>query len=87
MGVHLEAGDAAVAGRQYGTFGAGCHYIDGTYVPAEAQDSCPAASPQTGAKFNFWHPLLITMHVWIWYPNPSGLFASTNPLAAPFNAG
>jgi hypothetical protein len=25
------------------------------------------------------------MHVWIWYPNPSGLFADTNPLVKPFN--
>jgi hypothetical protein len=74
-------------GAKYGSFGAGCHYKDGTYVPAEAQDQCPKASPQTGAAFNFWHPLLITMHVWLWYPNPSGLFASTNPLAAAFNRG
>lgn len=74
-------------GAKYGSFGAGCHYKDGTYVPADSQDACPKASPQTGAAFNFWHPLLITMHVWLWYPNPSGLFASTNPLAAAFNRG
>src|SRR5579862_8815096 len=74
-------------GAKYGSFGAGCHYKDGTYVPAAAQSACPTTSPQTGAAFNFWHPLLITMHVWLWYPNPSGLFASTNPLAAAFNQG
>jgi hypothetical protein len=74
-------------GAKYGTFGAGCHYLDGTYVPAETQDTCPKASPQTGAKFAFWHPLLFTMHVWLWYPNPSGLFAGTNPLVAPFDKG
>jgi hypothetical protein len=74
-------------GARYGSFGAGCHYKDGTYVPAAAQSACPATSPQTGAAFNFWHPLLITMYVWLWYPNPSGLFASTNPLAAAFNEG
>jgi len=74
-------------GAKYGSFGAGCHYTDGTYVPAAAQDQCPKTSPQTGAAFNFWHPLLITMHVWLWYPNPSGLFASTNPFAAAYNAG
>jgi hypothetical protein len=74
-------------GARYGSFGAGCHYKDGTYVPAEAQSACPTTSPQTGAAFNFWHPLLITLHVWLWYPNPSGLFASTNPLAGAFNAG
>ena len=74
-------------GATYGSFGAGCHYKDGTYVPAAAQSACPTTSPQTGASFNFWHPLLITMHVWLWYPNPSGLFASTNPLAGAFNQG
>jgi hypothetical protein len=74
-------------GARYGSFGAGCHYTDGTYVPEASQDACPKVSPQTGAAFNFWHPLLITMHVWLWYPNPSGLFASTNPLAAAFNQG
>jgi hypothetical protein len=74
-------------GAKYGTFGAGCHYVDGTYVPADSQDTCPKTDPQTGAAFNFWHPLLFTMHVWLWYPNPSGLYASTNPLVAAFNKG
>jgi hypothetical protein len=23
--------------------------------------------------------------VWLWYPNPDGFFASTNPLVKPFN--
>jgi hypothetical protein len=78
---------APLPGAKYGTFGAGCHYVDGTYVPADSQDACPKTDPQTGAAFNFWHPLLFTMHVWLWYPNPSGLFASTNPLVAAFNKG
>jgi hypothetical protein len=78
---------APFPGARYGAFGAGCHYTDGTYVPATAQDSCPKTSPQTGATFNFWHPNLVTLHVWLWYPNPSGLFASTNPLVAAFNNG
>ena len=43
------------------------------------------SNPDTGAKFNFWHPDLFTMHVWIWYPNPAGLYSGTNPLVAPFN--
>jgi hypothetical protein len=29
----------------------------------------------------------VTMHVWLWYPNPSGLFASYNPLIKPLNDG
>jgi len=74
-------------GAQYGSFGAGCHYADGTFVPEDAQAACPKAAPQTGAKFTFWHPRLVTMHVWLWYPNPNGLFASTNPRVAPFDQG
>jgi hypothetical protein len=74
-------------GARYGSFGAGCHYADGSYVPAAAQTDCPTTAPQSGAKFGFWHPLLITMHLWLWYPNPNGLFASYNSLVAPFNNG
>ena len=55
----------------------------GRSSPPRPRMQCPTTSPQTGSAFNFWHPLLITMHVWLWYPNPTGLFASTNPLAAP----
>ena len=72
-------------GAKYGAFGAGCHYKDGTYVPAESQDSCAATAPGSGAAFNFWHPNLITFHVWLWYPNPAGLYSGTNPLVHPFN--
>jgi len=72
-------------GAKYGAFGAGCHYKDGTYVPAQSQDACPQTAPGTGAAFNFWHPNLITMHIWLWYPNPSGLYSGTNPLVHPFN--
>jgi hypothetical protein len=78
---------APLPGATYGAFGAGCHYTDGTFVPETAQAACPKTSPQTKAAFTFWHPTLITMHVWLWYPNPSGLFASTNPYAAAFNRG
>ena len=76
-----------VPGAKYGTFGAACHYVDGTFVFAESQDACSATSPTTGAKFNFWHPPLVTLHVWIWYPNPSGIFASMNPLVGVYHDG
>ena len=49
----------------------------------DAQASARRRSPDTGSPFVFWHPPLVTMHVWIWYPNPDGLFASMNPLIAP----
>ncbi len=74
-------------GAQYGVFGAACHYVDGTFVFQENQALCPSVSPQTGAAFNFWHPRLITLHFWVWYPNPEGFYSGTNPLVEPFNAG
>jgi hypothetical protein len=74
-------------GATYGSFGAACHFKDGTFVFTASQDRCASSSPQTGAAFNFWHPDLVTLHVWLWYPNPSGLFSGMNPLMHPFNAG
>jgi hypothetical protein len=72
-------------GATYGSFGAACHYKDGTFVFARVQALCAKRSPETGAPFNFWHPDLVTLHVWLWYPNPDGLYSGTNPLIKPFN--
>ena len=74
-------------GATYGAFGAGCHYKDGTFVPAAAQARARRRRRDRVPPFNFWHPNLVTMHVWLWYPNPTGLFASTNPLVTTFNQG
>jgi hypothetical protein len=74
-------------GATYGSFAAACHYKDGTFVAAASQDQCARRSPQTGAAFNFWHPDLVTLHVWLWYPNPAGLYSGTNPYIKPFNRG
>ena len=74
-------------GATYGSFGAACHYKDGTFVFQADQNACAAKSPQSGAAFNFWHPDLVTLHVWAWYPNPDGVFSGMNPLMHPFNAG
>ncbi|HXY17466.1 MAG TPA: hypothetical protein VEH79_04785 [Gaiellaceae bacterium] len=73
-------------GATYGTFGAACHYKDGTFVFKASQDECAPKSPQTGAAFGFWHPDFVTLHVWLWYPNPSGLYSGMNPLMHPFNS-
>jgi len=74
-------------GATYGSFAAACHYKDGTFVANSTQDACAPKSPQSGAAFGFWHPDLVTMHVWAWYPNPDGVFAGKNPLMRPFNGG
>jgi hypothetical protein len=74
-------------GATYGSFGAACHYKDGTFTFARVQELCAKRSPQTGARFTFWHPDLVTLHVWVWYPNPDGLYNGTNPYIQPFNHG
>ena len=74
-------------GAKYGSFGAACHYADGTFEFQVSQEACAPKSPQTGAAFGFWHPDLVTLHVWAWYPNPDGVFAGMNPLMRPFNKG
>lgn len=76
-----------IQGARYGVFPAACHYVDGTFVPEDAESKCAQTSAQTGAKFNFWHPSLVTLHIWLWYPNPSGLYSGTNPLVTPFDKG
>jgi hypothetical protein len=74
-------------GATYGSFGAACHYQDGTFTFTAAEADCPKTSPESGAGFGFWHPDLVTLHAWVWYPNPDGIFAGTNPLMRPFNQG
>jgi hypothetical protein len=72
----LASARLALPGARYGSFPAACHYVDGTFVPADTQERCARRNPQSGAKFNFWHGPLMTLHVWVWYPHPDGLFAT-----------
>jgi hypothetical protein len=72
-------------GARYGSFGAACHYADGTFLASGMESMCAKKNPQTGAAFTFWHPPLVTFHVWVWYPNPNGVFGEFNPLLTPFN--
>jgi hypothetical protein len=74
-----------IKGATYGSFDAACHYKDGTFIKAYAEATCVKRHPTTGAEFAFWHPPLVTFHVWIWYPNPNGVFGEYNPLLTPFN--
>ena len=76
---------APLPGARYGSFGAACHYKDGSFVMASAEARCAKTNAKTGSEFNFWHPPLVTLHMWIWYPNPNGVFAEFNPLLTPFN--
>jgi hypothetical protein len=53
----------------------------------------PTREPVPGARYGtfgaacHWHGPLVTLHIWLWYPNPSGLFSGTNPLATIYNKG
>ncbi|HKV44849.1 MAG TPA: hypothetical protein VJT32_09270 [bacterium] len=76
---------APLKGATYGSFAAACHYKDGSFLPSYSEAMCAKTHPKTGAEFSFWHPPLVTFHVWIWYPNPSGVFGEYNPLLTPFN--
>ena len=76
---------APLKGARYGAFGAACHYKDGSFIIASSQAKCGKTNAKTGAEFNFWHPPLVTLHVWIWYPNPNGVFAEFNSYLTPFN--
>jgi hypothetical protein len=67
-------------GATYGSFDAACHYKDGTFVVAANEKDCAKTGPEGGSPFNFWHPKLTTLHVWLWYHNPAGLYNGTNPL-------
>jgi len=68
---------APLKGATYGSFGAACHYKDGSFLPSYSEATCVKTHPKTGAEFAFWHPPLVTIHVWIWHPNPTVCSAST----------
>jgi hypothetical protein len=74
-----QPASAPLDNATYGTFEAGCHYRNGTFVPATAGPDCQQSTPD-GSPLAFWHPQLVTMHVWLWYHNPAGLYHPTNPL-------
>jgi hypothetical protein len=74
-------------GATYGAFPAACHFDDGIFVPTATEEEWPETNPDTGAAFTFWHPNLVTFHVWAWMQNPAGLYNGTNPLMSAHNDG
>ena len=77
-------GSPPLPGATYGTFDAACHYSDGEFVVGD-ESSCGPTHPRTHAPFFFWHPRLVTLHVWLWYPNPDGIYHPTNPFITPYS--
>ncbi|MFW6090805.1 MAG: hypothetical protein ACODAF_02960 [Actinomycetota bacterium] len=80
-----EPEEPPMDGATYGSFPAACHYEDGRFAEAAAEGECAEQHPDTGAEFTFWHPDLVTLHVWAWLHNPEGLYNPTNPLMSPYN--
>lgn len=82
-----EPAEPPMEGGTYGAFPAACHYDDGLFVPTATEEECAEARPETEAAFTFWHPDLVTFHVWAWMHNPDGIYNGTNPLMSARNEG
>jgi hypothetical protein len=80
-----EPAEPPMDGASYGEFPAACHYDDGMFVAAADEEACAETHPDTDAGFTFWHPDLVTFHVWAGMHNPDGLYHGTNPLMAAYN--
>lgn len=80
-----EPDEPPMDGATYGDFPAACHYDDGLFIPEPDEESCEDTHPESGAGFTFWHPDLVTFHVWAWKHNPDGLYHGTNPLMGAYN--
>jgi hypothetical protein len=80
-----EPAEPPMEGATYGDFPAACHYEDGLFVAEPDEDSCADTHPDTDAAFTFWHPDLVTFHVWAGMHNPDGLYHGTNPLMSAYN--
>ena len=85
MGLPRTAGNPTAARRHLRGVRGGLPLPGRHLRIARVQELCAKRSPETGARFNFWHPDLVTLHVWLWYPNPAGLYNGTNPNIRPFN--
>ena len=86
MGLPLDARHVAVPERPLRLVPGGLPLRRRDFrAPGVTRIAAATTAPHTGAAFTFWHPDLVTLHVWLWYPNPDGLFASYNPLVRPFN--
>lgn len=62
-----------------------CRYADWHERVSPSREGCPPVHPE-GAALASWYPPRWFIRVWVWYPNPSGMFARLNPLLAPFDA-
>ena len=87
VGLPEEAGEGAAAGGDVRLVRGGLP-LQGRHVrvPGEPGVVRPE-EPAVGRGVQLLAPDLVTLHVWLWYPNPDGVFAGMNPLMTPFNKG
>lgn len=62
-----------------------CRYADWQEFRSPTREGCPQVHPETQSALSAWQPDTWVIRLWIWYPNPYGLFAGMNPLLAPFD--
>jgi hypothetical protein len=62
-----------------------CRYADWQEFLSVSANGCPPTHPDTKSAFAVWYPEHRAIRLWLWYPNPYGLFARLNPLLAPFD--
>jgi hypothetical protein len=74
---------APLPGARYGSFGAGCHYTDGTFVPS-GRGRVPGEGPGVRREATFWHPRPDDARLAL-VPESERLFAICPRVAAPFS--
>lgn len=78
-------GESPFPGIRWERYEAACRYADWQEFRARTPQGCPSVHPETKSAYVAWHPNLWVIHLWLWYSNPYSLFASLNPLLAPFD--
>ena len=84
--VFPEPAETAPSRAPLRRFGAGCHYADGTFIPASGQTECPAKARRRRGVHVLAPEARDDARLAL-VPEPDGLFASTNPLVRRSTAG
>ena len=86
VGLPQEAGDATAEGRHVRLVPGGVP-LQRRHVRARAERGRlrDRRAPSRARRSTSGTRRSSTMHVWIWYPNPAGMYASMNPLVHAFS--
>jgi hypothetical protein len=87
VGVPEKPAKAPLPGATYGSFGAACHYKDGTFVFQADQNALRGEEPAERLGVQLLAPgPRDPARVGV-VPEPGGVFSGMNPLMRPFNKG